>query len=287
MGAVITFICADVRADGERRPGVRALAHPLIAQLLHQEQRRCEDEDALAAERLHGEKRRVRLARTAGHDDLRATTIFQVLLDCGRCVLLEGEWGDLRRADRLGGDPVVGRLDEVSAQDELCLGVADRLFDAPGARAGVGDEHASREVLAIRTDELLDFARANGGVGVIAELRLDGDESPCTVFSDEVHAPLDARQARLGASRPLLPAPALHEVWMPASVDPAHQSCLPGRPLGRAVREGADLRLQALQGCEIGSHGAILGPKRANRLASQITAGGNSGVNPWNRSTGQ
>jgi hypothetical protein len=115
-------------------------------------------------------------------------------------------------------------------------------FVALGGGLG-GESSSAGEVLPIGADELLHFAGADGGVRVIAELRLDGDESPGTVYSDEVHAPLDARQARLGASRPLLPAPALHQAWMPTAVDPAHQSCLPGRPLGRAVWEGADLRL--------------------------------------------
>ena len=76
MGAVIAFVGADVRADGERRPRVRALAHPFVAELLHQEQRWREDEHALAAECLHREERCVRLAGAARHHDLRATTIL-------------------------------------------------------------------------------------------------------------------------------------------------------------------------------------------------------------------
>jgi hypothetical protein len=44
--------------------------------------------------------------------------------------------------------------------------------------------------------------------------------------------------------------------------------------LGRAVREGADLRLQALQGRETGSglscHGAILWHQRARGVAQQV-----------------
>jgi hypothetical protein len=46
---------------------------------------------------------------------------------------------------------------------------------------------------------------------------------------------------------------------------------LPGCSLGRALLEGADLRLQALQGREIGSgfcwHRAILRPQRARGVA--------------------
>ena len=59
-----------------------------------------------SAERLHREERRVCLARAAGHDDLRATTIFQVLLDRGGCLLLEGEGGDFGSREGLGGNPV-------------------------------------------------------------------------------------------------------------------------------------------------------------------------------------
>ena len=66
------------------------------------------------------------------------------------------------------------------------------------------------------------------------------------MMRDEVHATLDPWEPRLGASGPLLPAPALDEIRVPARVDPAHEGCLPGGPLGRAVGEGADLRLQAL-----------------------------------------
>ena len=83
-----------------------ALAHPLVAELLHQEQRRCEDEHALATERLHREERRVGFAGAAGHHDLRATTILQMFLDRGGCLLLEGEGGDFGSREGLGGNPV-------------------------------------------------------------------------------------------------------------------------------------------------------------------------------------
>ena len=52
-----------------------------------------------------------------------------------------------------------------------------------------------------------------------------------------------------------------------ARVDPAHECCLPGCPLGCALLEGTDLRLKALQGREFASHGAILGLGRAIGVA--------------------
>lgn len=93
------------------------------------------------------------------------------------------------------------------------------------------------------------------------------DESPSSVFGDEVHAPLDPREVRLGACGPLLPAPALHQVWVPARVDPAHEDRLPSCPLGRALLERTNLCFEALQGREIGPHGAILWHRRARRVA--------------------
>ena len=54
---------------------------------------------------------------------------------------------------------------------------------------------------------------------------------------------------------------------MAIRIDPPHEGCLLGGPLGRALLEGTDLRLDALQAREAASHGAILGLQRVRRVA--------------------